>query len=69
MSVTPIASRRQIAITFTLPPPVRNVSTVAELVAHAGHMLGMIAHAHITIPSGFHMRMKPATAVSPVASV
>jgi hypothetical protein len=55
VSVSPMATRAQIAIRFASPPPNRKVVTVAELVAQAGQMFGTIAHRHITIPSGFHM--------------
>jgi len=51
------------------PSPKANRVAVEALVAQAGHMFGRIAHTIITMPSGFHSRWKPVTAVSPVASV
>ena len=64
-SIAGIAIQRALSAS----PPKMNSVAVDALVAHAGHMLGTIAHATITSPSGFHSRWKPVIAVSPVASV
>ena len=53
----------------TLPPPTRNVKIVTPLVAQPGHMFGTIVKTQNSSPHGFQNRTKPATAVSPVASV
>ena len=53
----------------TLPPPIRNVKIVTPLVPQPGHMLGTIVNRQNSMPHGFQNRTKPATAVSPVASV
>ena len=57
------------AMSVTLPPPMRNVVSVAELAAQPGQKFGITAHAMNTRPHGFHDRAKPTIAVSPVASV
>ena len=57
------------AITTGSPPPNANVVMVAADVAQPGHMVARIAPPARTPPHGFHMRMKPPIAVSPVASV
>ena len=49
--------------------PVRKVSEVAALAAHPGKAFGKIAPSANTIPQGFQKRLKPVTAVSPVARV
>ena len=58
-----------IVMSGTLPPPMRNVRMVTPLVAQPGHMFGMIVNRQKIRPHGFQNRTKPATAVSPVASV
>ena len=58
-----------IVMSGTLPPPIRNVRIVTPLVAHPGHMFGRIVNRQKSTPHGFQKRTKPATAVSPVASV
>jgi hypothetical protein len=50
-------------------PPTRYVKMVAPAVPHPGHTLGTTAKMQKRIPHGFQKRAKPATAVSPVASV
>ena len=57
------------AIVVGLPPPNRNVRIVAELAAQPGQMFGRTAQPMKIRPQGFQNRAKPATAVSPVASV
>ena len=42
---------------------------VTPLVAQPGHMFGTIVNRQNSAPHGFQKRTKPATAVSPVASV
>jgi hypothetical protein len=42
---------------------------VTPLVPQPGHMLGRIVKRQKITPHGFQKRTKPATAVSPVASV
>ena len=56
----------------TLAPcsrPKVKVSSVAPLVAQPGQALGRIAPRMKIIPYGFQKRVKPVTAVSPVAKV
>ena len=53
----------------TLPPPIRNEKMVTPLVPQPGHMFGRIVNRQNNTPHGFQNRTKPATAVSPVASV
>ena len=65
----PIASRPAMAIVFGSPPPNANVAIVAAAVAQPGHIVARIAPAARMPPHGFHIRMKPPIAVSPVASV
>jgi hypothetical protein len=69
VSAAPIETSAAIAMTFTSPPPTRNVVTVAAPVAQPGHIVARIAIATMTPPHGFHSRWKPDRAVSPVASV
>ena len=64
-----IASSAAIAITFGSPPPKAKVAIVAADVAQPGHTVARIAPAPRMPPHGFHSRMKPPSAVSPVASV
>ena len=68
VSATPIASRIATAITDALPPT-RNVSSVAELSAQPGHRFPKYTRTANTSPQCFHDRLKPVSAVSPVASV
>ena len=55
--------------TVPSPQPVMNVSAVAALAAQPGKAFGKIAPSANTIPQGFQNRLKPVTAVSPVARV
>ena len=67
--VAPMTTRATIAITLGSPPPTANVATVAAAVAQPGHTVARRAPIARTTPQPFHMRMKPPSAVSPVASV
>ena len=49
--------------------PKRQISEVAALAAQPGKAFGRIAPRANTMPQGFQKRLKPVTAVSPVARV
>ena len=66
--MAPVATSMTIAIAVTLPP-VTKVRRVAEEVAHPGQALAKITSRAKTRPQCFHIRLKPVSAVSPVASV
>ena len=63
------AATSMIAAITALSPPIRNVSSVAELVAHPGQALANATAITNARPAGRHSRLKPVRAVSPVASV
>jgi hypothetical protein len=57
------------AITEASPKPKSQVNNVAPLVAQPGKAFGKMAPSTKMMPHGFQKRVKPVTAVSPVARV
>ena len=66
--MAPTATSMSSATGFT-GPPVTCVSSVAALVTHPGHAFAKQTQRAKTRPQCFPKRLKPVSAVSPVASV
>ena len=65
----PTAISPSIATSRTSSPPITNDRHVAAPVAKPGHTFGTTAMTMNRNHHGFHSRVKPVIAVSPVASV